>query len=119
MDFCASTCRPTKCWRPNDRAGTSAAILAEQGLELKPVFISVDPARDTPEVLREFTDNFNPDMIGLTGTPEDIAAVTHAYRTFYAAQEDDPEYYLVDHSTFSFLMLPDYGFVDLVSRQKS
>lgn len=103
--FCPDVC-------PLDvmRNAQAAYILEDQGIDLGTVFISIDPARDTVEVVRDFTDNFHEDMIGLTGTPEQVKAASQAYRTYYQAQEGDPEYYLVDHSTQSYLMFPETGF---------
>ena len=84
---------------------------------VQPVFISVDAERDTPETLREFTDVMHPRMLGLTGSAEQVKAASQAYRTYYKKQEDgDPEYFLIDHSTFSYLVLPEYGFVEYFKR---
>jgi protein SCO1 len=72
-----------------------------------PVFITVDPARDTPAVLRTFTDQFDPRLIGLTGTPQAIAAAAKAYGVAYSAQKPAAEgSYLVDHSNAAYLMDP-------------
>ena len=105
--FCPDVC-------PLDAARNAAAvdILAEQGMSVTPVFITVDPARDTVEVVDEFTDNFHPKMIGLTGSEEQIAAASKAYKTYYNKADDDPEYYLMQHSTFTYLVMPDEGFVE-------
>ncbi len=105
--FCPDVC-------PLDAARNAAAvdILAEQGMSVTPVFITVDPARDTVEVVGEFTDNFHPKMIGLTGSEEQIAAASRAYKTYYNKADDDPEYYLMQHSTFTYLVMPDEGFVE-------
>ncbi len=111
--FCPDIC-------PTDTARNAEAIdaLEEQGYEVTPVFITVDPARDTPEVLKEWTDYVHPRMIGLTGTDEQIAAAAKAYRTYYKAPEDpEDEYYLVDHMTQTYLMLPDVGFVEFFQRE--
>ena len=101
--FCPDIC-------PADTARNAEAIdaLEERGYEVTPVFISVDPNRDTPEVLKEWTDYIHPRMIGLTGTPAEIASVAKAYRSYYKVPEDttDP-YYIVDHTTQTYLMLPD------------
>lgn len=79
--------------------------------------ISVDPARDTPEVLKEWTDYIHPRMIGLTGSPEEIAAVAKEYRTYYKVPENPTdEFYIVDHMTQTYLMLPGYGFVEFFTR---
>lgn len=105
--FCPDVC-------PLDLARNAAAvdILAERGIDVTPVFITIDPARDTPDVVGDYAANFHPDMIGLTGSDAQIAAASKAYKTFYAKADDDPEYYLMQHSTFSYLTLPDVGFVE-------
>lgn len=105
--FCPDVC-------PLDvaRNATAVDILAEQGISATPVFISIDPARDTVDVVRDYTENFHPKMIGLTGSDSQVAAASQAYRTVYSRQGDDPEYYLMQHSTFTYLVMPDAGFVD-------
>lgn len=105
--FCPDVC-------PLDASRNAAAvdILEEGGKMVTPIFISVDPARDTPEAVGLFADNFHDRMIGLTGTEEQVAAASRAYKTFYQKQDGDPEYYLVDHSTFSYLVFPGLGVVD-------
>lgn len=110
--FCPDVC-------PIDNARNVAAvdILKERGEDVKPVFITVDPERDTADVMREFTDAFHPDLLGLTGSAEQIKAATNTYRAFSAKQDsDDPDYYLVDHSTFTYLTLPEHGFVEFFRR---
>lgn len=110
--FCPDVC-------PTDTARNAEAVdaLEEKGYEVTPVFISVDPARDTPETLKEWTDYIHPRMIGLTGSPEEIAAVAKEYRTYYKVPENPTdEYYIVDHMTQTYLMLPGYGFVDFFTR---
>ncbi|MEP5512259.1 MAG: SCO family protein [Erythrobacter sp.] len=75
-----------------------------------PMFISVDPQRDTAEVVAEFTAAFSSDMIGFTGTEKQIADAAKAFGVFYskgAVDEDNPEAYLMDHSRAAFLMGPD------------
>lgn len=111
--FCPDIC-------PADTARNAAAvdILEERGYEVTPVFISVDPGRDTPAVLKEWTGYVHPRMIGLTGTPEQIAAVAKEYKTYYKVPDDtsDP-YYIVDHMTNTYLMLPGEGFVEFFDRE--
>jgi len=109
--FCPDVC-------PLDVARNASAVdvLAERGMSVTPIFISIDPARDTPEVVGEFADNMHPKMIGLTGSPEQVAAASAAYRTYYKAHEAVDDYYLVDHSTFSYLVMPGEGFVDFFRR---
>ncbi len=109
--FCPDIC-------PMDSARNAEAIdfLAANGMDVTPVFITIDPERDTPEVLRDYTDNLHSKMIGLTGTADQIKAASQAYKTYYKKQEGDPNYYLMDHSTFTYLMLPQTGFADFFDR---
>jgi cytochrome oxidase Cu insertion factor (SCO1/SenC/PrrC family) len=81
--------------------------------KVQPVFISIDPARDTPEVLKSYVENFGPGLIGLTGTAEEVAATAKAYRVYYAKAGNTPSEtdYLMDHSSIIYLMGPDGHFV--------
>ena len=109
---------PDICPFDVSRNAQAVDILDERGYSVQPVFISIDPERDTPEALTEFTDNMHPRMLGLTGSAEQIKAASKAYRTYYKKQEDgDPEYYLMDHSTFAYLVLPEAGFVEFFRRE--
>lgn len=110
--YCPDVC-------PFDTARNAEAVdlLAERGIDVTPVFISIDPERDTPEVVGDFVSNLHDRMIGLTGSAEQVKAASQAYRTYYRKQEGDPEYYLVDHSTFTYLVLPEAGFVDFFRRE--
>jgi len=113
--YCPDVC-------PMDAARNAAAvdILAEQGMSVKPVFMSVDPARDTPEQLREFTDAMHPEMLGITGSVEEVTAVSRAWRGYFRLNdEEDKENYLVDHTTNSFLVLPGHGTVEFFTRDTS
>lgn len=76
--------------------------------QIQPVLISVDPERDTPAVLKEYVAAFHPRLLGLTGTPEEAQAAAKAWRVY--ARKGEPRAdggYLVDHSTFTYLMAPD------------
>lgn len=70
-----------------------------------PILITVDPERDTPPVLKDYVSNFHPRMVGLTGTPEQIAQVAKAYRVYYqkAAGATGGDY-LMDHTLLIYLM---------------
>ncbi len=83
--------------------------LGDKADGVTPVFITVDPERDTVEVMDEFVNAFDPRIVGLTGTNEQITEVKKAYRAYGQAvnKEDDPDYYLVDHTSFSYLMDKD------------
>jgi protein SCO1/2 len=109
--FCPDVC-PLDAYRNAEVTD----MLDAQGQEITPVFITIDPARDTPEVVGEFASYMHERMIGLTGSPEQVKAASQAYRTYYKAQPADDEFYLVDHSTFSYLVLPEHGFVEFFRR---
>ncbi len=90
-------------------------ILGPDAEKIVPIFISVDPARDTPEQLREYASYFHPRLVGMSGTPEQVAAVAKAYRVYFAKVESkdpdaDPDDYSVDHSAVTYLMDPDGEF---------
>ena len=88
-------------------------LLDENGVDVRSVFVTIDPDRDTPEALREFSALVHPEMIGLTGSDAQIADAAREYRVYYArAGEADDPYYLMDHSTFTYLMHPEVGFLD-------
>lgn len=113
---------PDVCPLDTMRNVEAVEILEERGTMVKPVFISIDPERDTPQIVDEFTDNLHPRMLGLTGTPEQVQAASRAYRTFYEKQapaEGAEEYYLVDHTTLTYLTLPEHGFVEFFDRALS
>lgn len=76
--------------------------------KITPIFVSVDPGRDTPEVLKGYVPMFHPRLVGLTGSAEQVEAVKRAWRV-YAAKVEDPgaSDYTVDHSSFTYLMAPD------------
>ncbi len=112
--FCPDVC-------PIDSARNAIAvdILAEDGKAVTPIFVTVDPARDTPEVVRDYADNFHDNMIGLTGSAEQVAAAAKAYRVVFSRADDDPEYYLMNHSAFTYFVTPKDGFVSFFRREAS
>jgi protein SCO1/2 len=75
--------------------------------KLQPIFITTDPERDTPAVLKEYVSAFHPRLIGLTGTPQEIAAVSKAHGVWSAKKEaEGASDYLVDHSRMALLFGP-------------
>jgi protein SCO1/2 len=75
---------------------------------VQPIFISVDPARDTPQVLRQFVAAFHPRLIGLTGSEAEIAQAARAYRVFYERGEASPGGgYMVNHTRMAVLYGPE------------
>ncbi len=110
---------PDVCPLDTSRNADAVDLLAEQGKSVTPIFISVDPQRDTPQVVGEFAENLHERMIGLTGSPEQVQAASKAYKTYYKAHPAEDDYYLVDHSTFTYFVLPEIGFVDFFRRDIS
>ncbi|MDB5410947.1 MAG: hypothetical protein JWL84_5859 [Rhodospirillales bacterium] len=101
--FCPDACPTTL----NTIAETLAALgpLAER---VQPLFITVDPERDTPPVIADYVRNFDPRIVGLTGSPEAIARVAKAFRIVYAKQRtgDGKDDYLMDHSSVIIVIDP-------------
>lgn len=110
---------PDVCPLDNARNAEAVDILDEKGLDVQPVFITIDPARDTPEVVRDFAENLHPKMIGLTGSDDQIKAASLAYKTYFKKQDSTDQFYLMDHSTFTYLVLPKIGFVEFFKRDDS
>lgn len=105
--FCPDICPTTL-----QRIAAALDALGPAAARVRPVFISVDPERDTPAQLAGYVAAFHPRMLGLTGSKEKIDAVTRAFRVYYALRKDlDPEHYPVDHTSYSYLMDPDWKLV--------
>lgn len=82
---------------------------------VQPLFITTDPERDTPEVLKPYVSAFHPRLIGLTGSPEEIADVARAYGIYYASRaEEGASDYLVDHSRVAYLFGPDGAPIEIL-----
>jgi len=108
---------PDVCPLDVDRNAAAVEVMEERGQSVTPVFITIDPARDTPQVVAEFAEVMHPKMIGLTGSDAQIKAASQAYRTYYNAHDPVDGEYLVDHSTFSYLVMPEVGFVEFFRRE--
>lgn len=82
--------------------------------KITPVFITIDPERDTAKQLEAYVDNFHPNMVGLTGTPAEIAKTARVFRVYFGrakGAEEESTDYLMDHSSIVFLMNPDGEYV--------
>jgi protein SCO1/2 len=106
--FCPDTCPTTLL-----EIATALEKLGPEADRLQPLFITVDPLRDTPAVMGNYTQSFHPRIIGLTGTPQQIAAVAQEYGVYYAPHRTGPaaEDYVMDHGTYLYLMDPHGKFV--------
>jgi protein SCO1 len=106
--FCPDVC-------PTTLTSVAAALdkLGPKADQIQPLFITVDPKRDTPAVVKQYAAAFSPRVIGLTGTPEQIAAAAKEYRVYYAEHRTGPgpDDYSMDHSSVLYLMGPDGRFI--------
>ena len=104
---------PDSC--PTALLEISAALekLGPDADKLQPLFITVDPQRDTPAVMGNYTQSIDPRIVGLTGTPQQIAAATQEYGVYYEPRKSGPGAgdYVMDHSTYLYLMDTEGEFV--------
>ncbi len=107
--FCPDIC-PTSL---QTMAAAYDLLTAEEKAGLSPIYITVDPERDTVEAIAEYVALFHEDMVGLTGTLDQVKAAAKAYRVYFAknAVEEGSDDYFVDHSSFYYLMGPDGRYV--------
>jgi protein SCO1 len=78
--------------------------LGDSARDFRVYFVSVDPARDTPELLKTYTDSFDPRIIGLTGTEDEVAATAKAFRAVYRKVPTEGDSYVMDHTALVYLM---------------
>jgi len=114
--FCPDVC-------PQGLQVISAALdkIGPKAKRVAPIFITVDPERDTLEYLKPYIESFHPSFVGLTGTSAEIGEVARAYRVYYKLQKEDATStdYLVDHTSIVYLMDPDGAFVTHFSHATS
>lgn len=101
--YCPAIC-PTEL----SKMTTTLNQLGEKSRHVKPVFITVDPERDTVEKMASYVSLFHPSFTGLTGTPEQIAKTLKDYKIYAAKREDESmTEYTMDHSSFIYFIAPD------------
>ncbi|MDE2516955.1 MAG: SCO family protein [Rhodospirillales bacterium] len=114
--YCPDVC-------PTTLTAVAAALdkMGAKGAALVPIFITVDPARDTPAVMQRYAAAFSPRIVGLTGSAAQIAAVEKEYRVYAAKHKTGPgpNDYLMDHSSLLYLMGPDGKFLAPVRADES
>ncbi|KAK6457395.1 putative cytochrome C oxidase assembly protein [Scheffersomyces xylosifermentans] len=110
---------PDVCPDELDKLGDMLDQLKKDNIELQPIFITCDPARDSPEIIEQYLEDFHPSIIGLTGSYEDVKKACKQYRVYFSTPTDvkPGQDYLVDHSIFFYLMDSEGQFVDVIGRE--
>ena len=106
--FCPNSCPTTLL-----EVATALKRLGPNAAQVQPLFITVDPQRDTPNVMQQYTQSFDPRIVGLTGTPQQIAAAAHEYGAYYVPHRTGPgaNDYVIDHSTYLYVIDPGGKFI--------
>ena len=110
--FGYTTC-PSICPANLQHMADALARLGDKAADVVPIFISIDPGRDRPEVVGEYVGHFGDRFIGLTGSEGDVRAAAKAYRVHrrkVVEKDAAPDDYLVDHASITYLMGPDGKF---------
>lgn len=112
--YCPDIC-PTEV---QTMAEVMDTLTAEEQAKVQPLFVTIDPERDNQQVVADYVALFHPRIVGLTGTPAQVAAVAKSYRVYYAKSGGEPDgtNYMMDHSTYLYLMAPDGTLAGLYPR---
>lgn len=105
--FCPDVCPTTL----SEVAAAIAKLPPAEADKLQPLFITIDPQRDTPKVVKDYATAFSPRMIGLTGSAEQVAAAERAYKVYAAKAPGEGDAYTMDHTSIVYLMGPDGKFL--------
>lgn len=111
---------PDVCPDELDKLGEMLDELKQKhDITLQPIFITCDPARDSPEIVEQYLQDFHPTIVGLTGTYENVKNVCKKFRVYFSTPPDvkPGQDYLVDHSIFFYLMDSEGNFVDVIGRE--
>jgi protein SCO1/2 len=117
LTFFGYTYCPDACPTALNNISVALEKLGSDAAKLQPLFVTVDPHRDTREVMRDYLQSFDPRIIGLTGTLDQIDRVAKEYRVYVAQQKsesDEANNYLVSHSAYIYLIDPDGKFVNVI-----
>jgi protein SCO1 len=106
---------PDACPTALNNMGVALDRLGPQASAVQPVFITVDPKRDTRNTLAEYLKSFDPHIIALTGTDEQITAVAKEYHVYVSAHPEGDGNYTVDHSSFYYMINPEGKFVRVIA----
>ena len=106
---------PDACPTALNNISVALAKLGSDANKFQPLFITVDPKRDTPAVMADYLKSFDPRIVGLTGSQAQTDNAAKAYRVYVAPQKSDGEDYFVDHSAYLYLMSPRGKFVNVIA----
>ena len=109
--FCPDIC-PTGLLKITEALATLERQDPAKAARVVPVFITVDPQRDTPEQLKDYARDFSPRLVALTGKPEALRDVAYGYGTFFAKAPGGGETYFLDHTGFTYLMGQDGRYIE-------
>lgn len=107
--FCPDVCPTTL-----STMVSALELMGKDADQVVPIFVTIDPARDTPDILKDYMSAFGPSFVGLTGTREQVDAAAKSFKVRYVIHppmEGDPKNYLVDHSAGIYIMDRDGRFV--------
>eukprot|EP00877_Chromochloris_zofingiensis_P010364 jgi/Chrzof1/5581/Cz16g08020.t1 len=111
---------PDICPDELEKLAAAVDLIEKQtGKKVQPIFISIDPARDTAKKVKAYVGEFHPRLIGLTGSEEAVKSMSKAYRVYFHKTGDDPNDYLVDHSIIMYLVDPEGEFVTFYGKNFS
>jgi protein SCO1/2 len=117
--FCPDVC-PTGLQKLSQGLRLFEKSDPERAAKVQPIFITVDPQRDTPPVMKQYVAAFHPRLVGLTGTPEEIEAVKKSFAVYSKAQKaEGASEYLVDHMSQAMLFGPDGAPIALLPQDES
>ena len=105
---------PDACPTALNNMGVALDRLGTEGASMQPVFITVDPKRDTPAMLAEYLKSFDPHIVGLSGSEKQVAAVVKEYHVYVEVPSGTDKDYIVNHSSFFYLINRDGKFVNIV-----
>ena len=92
-------------------------LLKNENIKIKPIFITLDPKRDTLQTLKEYTDFHHDDMVGLTGSENDIQKIKDIFMVYSQMPNDLSGDYILNHSTFTYFVLPEIGLTTYFTRK--
>lgn len=113
--FCPDIC-PTDAQKMAQGLRAFEKASPTRAAKVQPIFVTIDPARDTPAVIKEWVAAFHPRLIGLTGTQAEIDAVLKRYRVYAAKAGGNGPNYLMDHSAMIYLFGPNGEPIDFVAQ---